>query len=745
MLFPLLRDEVLLCDLQLFFVGIAGKLDDLHAVEQGARDGGGSVCGGDEEHAGEVEGQLEEVIAEGAVLLPVQGLEQGRRRVAPVVGAQLVDLVQNHQGVAGARLDDAADDAARHGAYVGPPVAADLGFVVHAAEGDAHQLAVGRRGDALGDAGLAGPRRADQAQKPALYVRAQLPDGQVFQNALLDLVEAEVIVVQFLAGLLDVDGLLGRDAPGDLEAHVQITAQHGRLGGTEGLLGEPAQLLQELFAYLLGHRQGLDLLAVELDIVVLAQLRLDDLHLLAQIVVALVAVHGLLRLFAQFLLDAEDVELLRKQAVEQREAARRRQLLHQGLAILHAQAHVLREVVGDVGGVGIGEQVDDLLVDHVAVILDVLLKLRKAASEQSLLPLGGDAIGLVGQRHDIRAVALGVAVDVLGPCAVESLHHDAADAAARLAELLPDTADRADGVDLVLLGHVGRQILLGGQKDELVCAHGVTERRDGGGPLHVEGEEHARENMQAAQGEQGHFDQFVIFLGHECHLAVNGLCFFLLFYQLLRDRLPQIEALLPLVQDQRRSPVFDAVEGDDDLLRRLVGGDAVHGVGHDALHHASQAAGADLELDGPVRDGLQGLGIIAELHAVVGHQGLVLAGHGVFRLREDADQIVPAQAVKGRDDRESADELGDDAELQQIVLLDLGQDLPHVTLGPAGDVRAEAHGFFVGALLDDLVKAVERAAADEEDVRGVHVDKFLLGVLAPALRGNVGDGALEEF
>ena len=44
-----------------------------------------------------------------------------------------------------------------------------------------------------------------------------------------------------------------------------------------------------------------------------------------------------------------------------------------------------------------------------------------------------------------------------------------------------------------------------------------------------------------------------------------------------------------------------------------------------------------------------------------------------------------------------------------------------------------------------VLDAGEGAAADEEDVRGVHRDVRLLGVLAAALRRDVGDGALEHF
>ena len=45
----------------------------------------------------------------------------------------------------------------------------------------------------------------------------------------------------------------------------------------------------------------------------------------------------------------------------------------------------------------------------------------------------------------------------------------------------------------------------------------------------------------------------------------------------------------------------------------------------------------------------------------------------------------------------------------------------------------------------DLVEAVEGAAADEEDVRGVDVDELLMRVLAPALGRHACHRALEQL
>ena len=101
----------------------------------------------DEQHLGQVEGQVDVVVLEGVVLLRVQHLEQGRRRVAAEVRAQLVHLVEHEHRVLALRAAQALDDLAGQGADVGAAVAADLRLVAHAAQADAVELAAHGGGD----------------------------------------------------------------------------------------------------------------------------------------------------------------------------------------------------------------------------------------------------------------------------------------------------------------------------------------------------------------------------------------------------------------------------------------------------------------------------------------------------------------------------------------------------------------------------------------------------------------------
>ena len=91
-------------DRDLLVLGVAVEPDDLHAVEQRTGDRVEHVGGRDEHHPRQVEVNLEVVVTERVVLRRVEHLEQRRRGVAAVVGAELVDLVEDDDRVHGPGL-----------------------------------------------------------------------------------------------------------------------------------------------------------------------------------------------------------------------------------------------------------------------------------------------------------------------------------------------------------------------------------------------------------------------------------------------------------------------------------------------------------------------------------------------------------------------------------------------------------------------------------------------------------------
>src|SRR5439155_24874193 len=77
-------------------------------------------------------------------------------------------------------------------ADVGPPMAPDLGFISHAAERDANELAAERLGDRTRQGRLADAWGANETQNRTLDFSVQLANCQILQNAILGLFKARV-------------------------------------------------------------------------------------------------------------------------------------------------------------------------------------------------------------------------------------------------------------------------------------------------------------------------------------------------------------------------------------------------------------------------------------------------------------------------------------------------------------------------------------------------------------------------
>src|SRR4029077_7805103 len=124
----------------------------------------------------------------------------------------------------------------------------------------------------------------------------------------------------------------------------------------------------------------------------------------------------------------------------------------------------------------------------------------------------------------------------------------------------------------------------------------------------------------------------------------------------------------------------------------------------------------------------------------------VLLGEGVLRLGENRDQRPLIELIERRDDRKPADELRDQAVLDEILGLDVVEEVTAVRAGvDVAHLGGEADAAALRAIEDDLLEPRERAAADEEDVARVDLQKLLLRVLASALRRDRGNGALDEL
>ena len=84
-------------------------------------------------------------------------------------------------------------------------MSANLGLVMHAAQAHAHELQTERARNALAERGLADTRRTDKAQNRASALGIELAYGQELEDAPLDLLQPEMILIEDAPCPLDVE------------------------------------------------------------------------------------------------------------------------------------------------------------------------------------------------------------------------------------------------------------------------------------------------------------------------------------------------------------------------------------------------------------------------------------------------------------------------------------------------------------------------------------------------------------
>ena len=99
-------------------------------------------------------------------------------------------------------------------------MATDLGFVMHAAQAHTGKLTAHAGSNGTGDGGFAHARRANQADDLPLDFGVEFAHRQQFQDALLDLAQTVVVLVQHTAGMALVVIVLGKGMPRQRQAGI---------------------------------------------------------------------------------------------------------------------------------------------------------------------------------------------------------------------------------------------------------------------------------------------------------------------------------------------------------------------------------------------------------------------------------------------------------------------------------------------------------------------------------------------
>ncbi len=277
------------------------------------------------------------MVEEFDVLLRIEGFQQRRSRVALVALAHFVDLVEHDHRVHHLDVFQRLHQFARLRANVGAAVALDFGFVAHAADAEAVERPAEGFGDGFANAGFTHTRRADQQHDRAADLAFVRTDGEEFEDAVLDVVQTRVVLVEDFACVLEVEFVLAVHAPRYRGCPVQIIARN-RVLRRAGF--EDRQFVSFFFeAFLHLRRQGfafealLELFEVGAAVVLgQAKFLLDDLELLLEKEFALMLADLAVNFCRNLLLQARDFNFL----------AQHRQDFFHALEHRHAVEHFLQ-------------------------------------------------------------------------------------------------------------------------------------------------------------------------------------------------------------------------------------------------------------------------------------------------------------------------------------------------------------------------------------------------------------------
>ena len=158
-----------------------------------------------------------------------------------------------------------------------------------------------------------------------------------------------MVLIQHLAGMGLVKVVLGCAVPGQRKAGIQVAADHADLRRIALHPGQAVALLEQLFLAVGFKVQRLDLLTVGIGlgtgILTVAEFLANDVHLLAQVVVALAFVHLDIDLIVNVLLNGKDVALLVQQNQQLFKPAEQRRFIQHRLLVLILEQQVGRHIL----------------------------------------------------------------------------------------------------------------------------------------------------------------------------------------------------------------------------------------------------------------------------------------------------------------------------------------------------------------------------------------------------------------
>ncbi len=389
-------------------------------------------------------------------------------------------------------------------------MAANLGFITHAAERNAHELAPSRMPDGHRQRSFAHSRRPDEAKNRPLRILHELPDRQKLQDSFLDLIEAIVLFIQNLFRGLDVADFLRSFLPRHREQPIQVIAADGGLRGHRRHEFQALQFLDRLLVDFLGHPRRINLLFQLVDFALLAssQFFLNGLELFVQVVLFLRALHLALHARIDVPVNVQLFELNFQNVANAIQPLHRIDGFQQILLLIHRQLQVCGNRIRKARWI-----IHTCGRDH-RVVIQALRKLDE------LFVQPGDLLnGLFDLRRRLYA-----RTQQTNRGAEESLFrrdrqsprpfhafHQNFDIPIRKLDALHDVGKRPHGVNLFWLGVIHRSVVLCGKKNLLVARQRFFQRADARFPANDERSHLLRKDDHVAHRHHGHAFHFLFF------------------------------------------------------------------------------------------------------------------------------------------------------------------------------------------------------------------------------------------
>src|SRR5262249_21986148 len=154
------------------------------------------------------------VIPERVVLRRIKNFEQRCGWVATKITSQFVHLVQHQYRVAHPHPTYGLEDTPRQCPNIRAPVAAQFRFIVYTSQGKTLETSPQGASNGMPQTGLANARRSHKTQNGTFGCGLELHHRQVFDDAIFDVLETEVILIEDLLCPYQVQLVCRRSSPG---------------------------------------------------------------------------------------------------------------------------------------------------------------------------------------------------------------------------------------------------------------------------------------------------------------------------------------------------------------------------------------------------------------------------------------------------------------------------------------------------------------------------------------------------